>query len=131
VADAKAMPRTFWRRTGAPPDALLRRGDAPSWQDHRMDHGYGIESPGEHHHAPHRKPVRYVVLIEEAGSRVARLFLDTREQVGEVDAGAEEVADLLKGHAPARTANDPVWDAALRGNSAAERRAAEVYTLGV
>ena len=95
-----------------------------------MDHGYGIDSPGEHHHAPLRKPVRYVVIIEEAGTHVARLFLETREQVGEVDAGAEEVADLLKGHAPARTASEPIWDTALRGNSAAERSAAEVYTLG-
>ena len=94
-----------------------------------MNHGYGIEAPGEHHHGPHRKPLRYVIIIEEAGSRVARLFLATREQVGEDDAGAEEVADLLKGRQPARSANDPVWDAALRGNSVAERAAAEVYTL--
>lgn len=96
-----------------------------------MDHGYGIETPGEHHHAPHRKPVRYVVIIEEAGSRVARLFLETREQVGEVDAGAEEVADLVKGRQAVRSAADPVWDPALRGNSRQERAAAEVYTLDV
>ena len=95
-----------------------------------MDYSYGIESPGEHHHTPHRKPVRYVVIIEEAGARVARLFLETREQVGEVDAGAEEVADLVKGHEPMHSATDPVWDQALRGNSREERVVAEVYTLG-
>ena len=99
------------------------------WQDRPMDHGYGIESPGEHHHTPHRKPVRYVVIIEEGGARVARLFLESREQVGEVDAGAEEVADLVKGCEPVRSGTDPVWDRALRGNSREERALAEVYTL--
>ena len=94
-----------------------------------MDQSYGIESPGEHHHTPLRKPVRYVVFIEEAGSRVARLYLETREQVGEVDAGAEEVADLVKGRQAVRAATDPVWDQALSGNSREERAVAEVYTL--
>ena len=94
-----------------------------------MDQSFGIESPGEHHHTPHRKPVRYVVIIEEAGSRVARLYLETREQVGEVDAGAEEVADLVKGLQGVRSATDPFWDHALGGNSREERAVAEVYTL--
>lgn len=95
-----------------------------------MDHhGFGIESPAQHHQTPHRKPVRYVVIIEEAGARVARLYLETREQVGEVDAGAGEIADLVKGREPARSATDPVWDQVLRGNSREERAAADVYTL--
>lgn len=94
-----------------------------------MEHGYGIESHGAHAHTPHRKPVRYLVVIDSAGSTLARLFLETREQVAEVDAGTEEVAAMTHGLQPARSANDPEWDAALQGHSAAERRAADVYTL--
>ncbi len=94
-----------------------------------MDHGFGIESPGEHAHTPHRKPTRYVVVIDSAGSTIARLFLESREQVAEVDAGAEEVALMTRGLQPARSALDEEWDRALQGHSTAERRTADVYTL--
>jgi len=96
-----------------------------------MDNGYGIESPGKHAHAPYRRPPRYLVIIEEAGSVLARLFLDTHEQVAEVDAGTEEVAQMIQGRVPANGAGGSEWDAALRGHSAAERAAAQVYTLDV
>lgn len=96
-----------------------------------MNHGFGIEAPGEHTHAPHRQPPRYLVVIDAAGSSVARLFLDTREQVAEIDAGAEEVALMTRGLEPARGAQGPEWDRALQGHSAAERGAADVYTLDV
>ena len=94
-----------------------------------MSQGYGIESPGEHTHTTHRKPARYLVIIDAAGSMIARLFLETRELVAEFDAGAEEVAVMAKGLRPAQGARGPEWDRALVGHSAAERDAADVYTL--
>lgn len=96
-----------------------------------MNDGFGIESPGEHRHAALRTPARYLVIIEEAGSALARLFLATHEQVGEVDAGTEEVARMTVGLAPRLGAEGPEWDRALQGHSAAERAAAEIYTLDI
>jgi hypothetical protein len=96
-----------------------------------MNHGYGIESPGEHAHTPHRKPARYLVVIDGGGSAVAKLFVDTRELVAEFDAGAEEVALMTRGLQPAKGADGPPWDRALEGHSAKERAAADVYTLDV
>jgi len=96
-----------------------------------MDHGYGIESRGEHAHTPHRKPARYLVVIDGGGSVVAKLFVDTRELVAEFDAGAEEVALMTRGLRPLKGADAPEWDRALEGHSRAERAAADVYTLDV
>ena len=62
---------------------------------------------------------------------MARLFLDTRELVAEFDAATEEAAQMTAGLVPARGANGPEWDRALEGHSAAERSAADVYTLDV
>jgi len=93
--------------------------------------GYGIEVPGEHSDEPLRPPARYLVIIDSAGSAIARLFLETRELVAEFDAGAEEVAMMSDGLVPARGASGPEWDAALAGHSATERTAAAVYTLDV
>jgi hypothetical protein len=100
-----------------------------AWQDARMNQGFGIESPGEHTHTPHRKPTRYVVVIDSAGSTIARLFLDSYEQVAEVDAGTEEIALMTHGLQPARGALGEEWDRPLQGHSTAERRNADVYTL--
>ena len=94
-----------------------------------MSQVFGIESPGEHSHKVHRKPTRYVVVIDSAGSTVARLFLDSYEQVAEVDAGAEEVALMTRGLEPVRGALGEEWDRPLQGHSTAERRNADVYTL--
>lgn len=94
-----------------------------------MDHGYGIQAPGEHVHNPHRKPPRYLVVIDSAGASIARLFLETREPTAEVDAATEEVAQMTQGLTPTRTAHLPEWDRALAGHSHAERAAADVYTL--
>ena len=96
-----------------------------------MDETFGMEAPARHSEGPHRAPVRYLVIIDEAGSAIARLFLASREQVGEVDAGSEEVAQLVRGRTPERGAGGPEWDRALLGHSASERAAAEVYTLDV
>ena len=94
-----------------------------------MEHGFGIEAPGEHAHTLHRKPSRYLVVIDSAGSTIARLFLETREQVAEVDAGAEEIALMTRGLRPTRSALGAEWDRALQGHTTAERRSADVYTL--
>jgi hypothetical protein len=94
-----------------------------------MSEDYGMESPGAHRHTQHQAPARYLIVIDAAGSMVARLFQATREQVAEFDASAEEVAVMLKGLAPAGGADGTDWDLALQGHSPAERRAAEVYTL--
>jgi len=96
-----------------------------------MNSGFGIATPAAHRQAPHHQPVRFLVVIDSGGFSVARLFLATREQVGELDAATEEVTQMTQGLAPVRNASDTAWDAALAGHSAAERTAAEVYTLDV
>jgi hypothetical protein len=91
--------------------------------------GYGIEKPGAHSHAPHREPARYLIVIDTDGAAIARLFLASRVQAAEFDAGSEEVAQMTRGLVAAGGADGPEWDRALEGHSAAERRAAQVYTL--
>lgn len=96
-----------------------------------MSQSFGSELPRDHVQTSHRKAARYLVVIESGGVVVARLFLDTREPVAEFDAGSEEAAQLMAGREPIRGAEGPEWDRALEGHSAAERRAARVYTLDV
>ena len=96
-----------------------------------MSQTFGIEVPNGHGHTPARQPARYLVLIEAAGSMVARLFLANREAAGEFDAGTEEVLAMTAGLEPFRGALGSEWDQALGGHNAAEREAAQVYTLGV
>lgn len=94
-----------------------------------MSQTFGMESPRKHDASPHREPVRYVVVIESGGSMVAKLHLETRQQVAEFDAAVEEVSSMTKGVAPQVGAIGPEWDQALQGHSAAERSAAKVYIL--
>jgi hypothetical protein len=96
-----------------------------------MSDGYGMESPHAHNQSVHRKPARYLVVIDSAGTMIARLFLESRELVAEFDAGSEEVAVMAKGLTPVLGATGTEWDRALDGHSAAERGAAEVYTLDI
>lgn len=96
-----------------------------------MNHGYGIEAPGAHDDTPHQEPARYLVVIDAAGSTVARLFLASRRAVAEFDAGAREVAVMTDGLVAAHGATGAEWDEALEGHSRAEREDAEVYTLDV
>ncbi len=96
-----------------------------------MSQGFGNESPRAHAQTAHRKPARYLVLIESGGSGVARLFLDTREQVAEFDAGTEEVAQMTLGLVPTLGASGPEWDRPLEGHSAAERQAGKVFLLDI
>jgi hypothetical protein len=96
-----------------------------------MNHGFGSESPRQHSQSPLRKTTRYLVVIDSGGSAVARLFLDTREQVAEFDAGTEEVTQMTLGLVPAKGAHGAEWDHALEGHSVLEREAAAVYTLDI
>jgi hypothetical protein len=95
-----------------------------------MTDSLGDESP---HYAPHvyRQRSRYLVVIDAAGSMVARLFDEARRPVAEFDAGSEEVAVMTTGLAPMKSAATAVWDEALQAHSATERAGADVYTLDV
>jgi hypothetical protein len=97
-----------------------------------MGQDYGIAaSHPRHTNRAHEKPARYLVVIDSGGASLARLFLDTREQVAEFDGGSEEVSMMSAGLQAAQDAAGPEWDHALAGHSAAERKAADVYTLDV
>ena len=102
-----------------------------AWQDGSVNQGFGSESPRAHTQTSHRQPARYLVVIDSGGSAIARLFLDTREQVAEFDAATEEAAQMTGGLVPSKGADGIEWDRALEGHSAAERRDADIYTLDV
>ena len=92
---------------------------------------FGIEVHGKHPSTSHRKPARYLLLIDAGGSTVAQLFTEAREFAAEFDAGSEEVAVMTQRLKPVGGAEAPEWDRALEGHSAAERTAAVVYTLDI
>jgi hypothetical protein len=96
-----------------------------------MSQGFGNEAPRVHSQTSHRKPARYLVVIDSAGAVIVQLFLDTRELVAEFDGGSEEATQMTAGLVPSRGAEGPEWDRALEGHSLAERRAADVYTLDI
>lgn len=96
-----------------------------------MSQGFGMEAPSNHHPGPLRQAARYLVVIESGGVMLARLFLETREQIAEFDASTEETASMISGAAAIKGADGPQWDRALAGHSADERAAAEVYELKV
>ena len=96
-----------------------------------MAMNYGVPAASAPAASPEQEPARYLVLIDAGGTRVARLYLQSRLAVAEFDAGAEEVTRMTGTLLPTRSALQPEWDAALAGHSEAERRGADVYTLAV
>lgn len=94
-----------------------------------MSQTYGIESPKTQSAVLKTKPVRFVVVIEEGGTAIARLLLENHQQVDELDAGAPEVAQMIQGLHPKQGAQGEEWNTALRGHSQFERSTAVVYTL--
>ena len=96
-----------------------------------MSYGFGNELPQAHGNTSPRPRSRYLVVIDSGGFTVARLFLESREQVAEFDAGTEEVAQMIMHLQADNTAGDPQWDRALAGHSAAERAEARVYVLEI
>ena len=97
-----------------------------------MSQDYGIPVPAAHATAtPHAEPARYLVIIDEDGTALARLFLENRHEVAQFDAGAQEVSLMSEGLAASQDAADPAWDEALSSHTLDERRAAQVYRLDV
>lgn len=79
----------------------------------------------------HSSPVKFLIVIESGGPMVARLFDANRTLVVDMDASSEDVAETTEGIVPLHGALAPEWDRALAGHSAAERAAAQIYTLAV
>jgi len=96
-----------------------------------MNQGFGHEVPTRHAQQEHRQVSRYLVVIESGAGPVARLFLESREQVAEFDAGTEEATMMIQGVPATAGATGPEWDRALAGHSAEERAGALVYRLDV
>ena len=96
-----------------------------------MDQGFGQELPPPHAQRTHRPAARHLVVVATAETVVARLFLDSREQVAEFDAASEEITAMTKGLSPVKGARGKEWDQALAGHSAEERADALVYELEV
>jgi len=96
-----------------------------------MSQDFGQARPAAHHGAPHRAPVRFVVVIDGGGVTVARLCLADREPVAEFDAGSDDVMRLISGVVPTQGAGGAEWDRALAGHSADERADAQVYALSL
>lgn len=96
-----------------------------------MSQGFGHEIPPRHNQQQHRAVSRYLIVISSSGGQVAKLFVDSREQVGEFDASTEEVAVMTRSASASAGASGAEWDKALAGHSAAERAAATVYRLDV
>ena len=96
-----------------------------------MSHGFGNELPRTHSNTSPRLRARYLVIIDSGGFMVARLFLESREQVAEFDASTEEVAQMIMHLQADSNAGEPQWDRALAGHSAAERAEARVYELEI
>lgn len=96
-----------------------------------MSQGFGHEMPPRHNQQQHRQVSRYLVVIASGAGPVAKLFLESREQVGEFDASTEEVAVMTRSASASTGASGAEWAKALSGHSAAERAAATVYQLDV
>jgi hypothetical protein len=96
-----------------------------------MNHGFGNELPRAHGNTSLRSHTRYLVVIDSGGFMVARLFLESREQVAEFDASTEEVAQMITHLQADSNAGEPQWDRALAGHSASERAEARVYVLDI
>lgn len=74
---------------------------------------------------------KYLLILESAGSMVARLFDAERRHVAEFDASSEEVTVMIKGLNARQGADPSEWGLALRGHNAHELAGAMVYTLDV
>lgn len=96
-----------------------------------MNNGFGHEVPPRHAQQTHRQVTRYLVVISSVNGPIARLFLASREQVAEFDAGTEEVTQLTKAVPGTTGASGAEWDKALGSHTAAERAGATVYELDI
>jgi hypothetical protein len=74
---------------------------------------------------------KYLLILDSAGSMVARLFDAQRRHVAEFDASSEEVTVMIKGLNAQQGADPQDWGLALRGHNPTELAGAMVYTLDV
>ena len=98
-----------------------------------MGQTFGIEARHVVRTPDTQPPARFLVLIDSAAenTRLARLFLESHQQVAEFDAAGPDVLSITDGLLSQQDANAAQWDQALAGHTAAERRAAQVFTLAV
>ena len=96
-----------------------------------MSQDFGRESAHTHVQTEHRKISRFLVVIDAGGVGVARLFLDSREQVAEFDSGTEEAAQMISAWCPPRAPMVPNGTARCRATARPSARAAKVYRLDV
>lgn len=94
-----------------------------------MSQDFGIQMPAAHVPSPHDMPVRYLVLTDAGGTRVARLFRENHDLVNEFDAAVTEVVMMIAGLTPGHEGALAEWDWAMRGLNEAERVAAHIYTI--
>ncbi len=103
-----------------------------------MAQTYGIEASNAASNAASKPDdaqdqpaARYMVVIDSAstGTRVARMFLDTLQEVAEFDASAPEVLSAIDGLVPTHDGLQPRWQRALAEHSERERAGAEIYTF--
>ncbi len=123
---------------GSRPDVLFRVAGSSGFLQwrigsiiFRMSQTFGMELHREHAQTPHREPVRYLVLIESGGYRVARLLSSRYDLLTTIDAAVEEVGSMIAGLVPQTGALGAEWDHALAGHSADERAAAKIYALAI
>ena len=96
-----------------------------------MSNGFGNELPRAHRNTAPRAHARYLVIIDSGGFAVARLFLESLEQVAEFDASTEEVVQMIRRARIDGSAVDARWDRALAGHSDTERAQGRVYALEI
>lgn len=94
-----------------------------------MSQEFGISVPHQRTSLPQRQAVKYLMVMDIGGTKVARLFLESLELVNEFDAAVNEVVELIAGRLASSVDKDPLWANALRGLSADEQASAMVYTL--
>ena len=85
--------------------------------------------PAAHVQGAHREVTRYLVVIAAPEGPIAKLLLQDRKQVAELDANTEEVTAMIKGLTPVIGATEGEWDALLAAHSSEERAAAQVFML--
>jgi len=94
-----------------------------------MSQDFGIQMPVAHTPSAHGSPVRYLVLADAGGTRVARLFRENHDLVNEFDAAVTEVVMMTVGLTPGGDAMLARWDWATCGLNDEERAAAQIYIL--
>jgi hypothetical protein len=78
-----------------------------------------------------RATAKYLLILESAGSMVARLFDAQHRHLTDFDASSEEVAVMTRGLQACEGALAPEWGLSLQGHNNTELAGALVYTLDI